>query len=669
MSKVALITGVTGQDGSYLAELLLEKGYEVHGIKRRASSFNTERVDHIYQDPHSGNPKFHLHYGDLTDSSNLTRILQEVQPDEVYNLGAMSHVAVSFDSPEYTADVDAIGTLRLLEAIRFLGLEKKTRFYQASTSELYGLVQEIPQKESTPFYPRSPYAVAKLYAYWITVNYRESYGMYACNGILFNHESPRRGETFVTRKITRAIANIAQGLESCLYLGNMDSLRDWGHAKDYVRMQWMMLQQDKPEDFVIATGVQYSVRQFVEMAAAQLGIKLRFEGEGVNEKGIVVSVTGHDAPGVKPGDVMIAVDPRYFRPAEVETLLGDPAKAHEKLGWKPEITLRQMIAGVLRMKTQRIFGAGHRGMVGSAIVRQLSQRNNVELVLRTRDQLNLLDASAVQAFFAAERIDQVYLAAAKVGGIVANNTYPADFIYENMMIESNIIHAAHLHNVNKLLFLGSSCIYPKQATQPIAESELLQGTLEPTNEPYAIAKIAGIKLCESYNRQYGRDYRSVMPTNLYGPHDNFHPSNSHVIPALLRRFHEARGQNAPDVVVWGSGTPMREFLHVDDMAAASIHVMELAQEVLQEYTQPMLSHINVGTGVDCTIRELAQTIAEVVGYKGRVVFDASKPDGTPRKLLDVTRLHQLGWYHEISLQAGLASTYQWFLENQQRYRG
>ena len=321
------------------------------------------------------------------------------------------------------------------------------------------------------------------------------------------------------------------------------------------------------------------------------------------------------------------------------------------------------------MKTQRIFVAGHRGMVGAAIVRQLAQRDNVELVLRTRDQLNLLDAGAVQAFFAAERIDQVYLAAAKVGGIVANNTYPADFIYENVMIESNIIHAAHLHNVNKLLFLGSSCIYPKQATQPIAESELLQGALEPTNEPYAIAKIAGIKLCESYNRQFGRDYRSVMPTNLYGPHDNFHPSNSHVIPALLRRFHEAREQNTPDVVVWGSGTPMREFLHVDDMAAASIHVMDLAQEVLQEYTQPMLSHINVGTGVDCTIRELAQTLAQVVGYKGRVVFDASKPDGTPRKLLDVTRLHQLGWYHEISLEAGLASTYQWFLENQHRYRG
>ncbi|MGK0599148.1 GDP-L-fucose synthase [Yokenella regensburgei] len=321
------------------------------------------------------------------------------------------------------------------------------------------------------------------------------------------------------------------------------------------------------------------------------------------------------------------------------------------------------------MKKQRIFVAGHRGMVGSAIVRQLEPRENVELVLRTRDQLNLLDSRAVNDFFAAERIDQVYLAAAKVGGIVANNSFPAEFIFENMMIESNIIHAAHVHNVNKLLFLGSSCIYPKMAKQPMAESELLQGSLEPTNEPYAIAKIAGIKLCESYNRQHGRDYRSVMPTNLYGPNDNFHPSNSHVIPALLRRFHEAAQSNAPEVVVWGSGTPMREFLHVDDMAAASIHVMELDRDIWQEFTQPMLSHINVGTGVDCTIRELAHTLAKVVGFQGEVVFDASKPDGTPRKLLDVSRLHQLGWYHEVTLEAGLASTYQWFLANQQRFRG
>ncbi len=340
--KKALVTGITGQDGSYLAEFLLEKGYQVHGIKRRASSFNTQRVDHIYQDPHVDNQNFILHYGDLTDTSNLTRILQEVQPDEVYNLGAQSHVAVSFESPEYTADVDAIGTLRLLEAIRLLGLEKKTRFYQASTSELYGLVQEIPQKETTPFYPRSPYAVAKLYAYWITVNYREAYGMYACNGILFNHESPRRGETFVTRKVTRGLANIAQGLEKCLYMGNLDSLRDWGHARDYVRMQWMMLQQGHPEDFVIATGVQYSVRDFITWSANELGVTLRFEGVGEQEVAIVESVQGDKAPSVSAGDVIVKVDPRYFRPAEVETLLGDPAKAKDKLGWTPEITVQQM---------------------------------------------------------------------------------------------------------------------------------------------------------------------------------------------------------------------------------------------------------------------------------------------------------------------------------------
>ena len=340
--KVALITGITGQDGSYLAEFLLEKGYTVHGIKRRASSFNTQRVDHIYQDPHIENARFKLHYGDLSDTSNLIRIIQETQPDEIYNLGAMSHVAVSFESPEYTADVDAIGTLRLLEAIRILGLEKKTRFDQASTSELYGLVQETPQKETTPFYPRSPYAVAKLYAYWIVVNYREAYGMYACNGILFNHESPRRGETFVTRKITRGLANIAQGLEECLYMGNLDALRDWGHAKDYVRMQWMMLQQDHAEDFVIATGVQYSVRQFIQWSANELGITLRFEGQGVNEVAVVESIEGDQAPALHVGQAIVKIDPRYFRLTEVETLLGDPSKAKAKLGWTPEITVQQM---------------------------------------------------------------------------------------------------------------------------------------------------------------------------------------------------------------------------------------------------------------------------------------------------------------------------------------
>lgn len=335
--KKALITGVTGQDGSYLAELLLSKGYEVHGIKRRTSLFNTDRIDHLYVDPHEGKRNFVLHHGDLTDSSSLIRIIQQVQPDEIYNLAAQSHVAVSFEEPEYTANSDGLGALRILEAIRILGLEKKTRFYQASTSELYGLVQEIPQRETTPFYPRSPYAVAKLYAYWITVNYREAYGIYACNGILFNHESPVRGETFVTRKITRALARIKLGLQECLYLGNLDSKRDWGHAKDYVEMQWMMLQQEQPEDFVIATGVQYSVRDFVDAAATEAGLKITWTGSGIDEK-------GYD----ENGKCIVAVDPRYFRPAEVETLLGDATKAQEKLGWTPKITFEQLVSEMMR---------------------------------------------------------------------------------------------------------------------------------------------------------------------------------------------------------------------------------------------------------------------------------------------------------------------------------
>jgi GDPmannose 4,6-dehydratase len=362
--KKALVTGVTGQDGSYLAEFLLKKGYEVHGIKRRASMFNTQRVDHIYEGPHTYNARFKLHYGDLTDTSNLTRLIRDIEPDEIYNLGAQSHVAVSFEAPEYTADVDAIGTLRILEAVRFLGLEKKTRFYQASTSELFGLVQETPQRETTPFYPRSPYAVAKMYAYWIVVNYRESYGIYACNGILFNHESPRRGETFVTRKITRGLANIALGLEQCLYMGNINSLRDWGHAKDYVRMQWLMLQQDTPEDFVIATGVQYSVREFIQWAGKELGLTIEFSGTGVDEIGTVTGIEGDLAPSVKVGDVIVKIDPRYFRPAEVDSLVGDPTKAKQKLGWTPEITAQKMCAEMVaedhkaarRLKLLKAYG-------------------------------------------------------------------------------------------------------------------------------------------------------------------------------------------------------------------------------------------------------------------------------------------------------------------------
>ncbi|MBI4756214.1 MAG: GDP-mannose 4,6-dehydratase [Betaproteobacteria bacterium] len=347
MTKVALITGVTGQDGAYLAEFLLNKGYEVHGLKRRTSLFNTDRIDHLYQDPHVRDRRFILHYGDMTDSSSLVRVLQMVRPDEIYNLAAQSHVAVSFEEPEYTANSDALGALRILEAVRILGLEKKSRFYQASTSELYGLVQEVPQKETTPFYPRSPYAVAKLYAYWITINYREAYGIYACNGILFNHESPMRGETFVTRKITRALARIRLGLQDCLFLGNLNAKRDWGHARDYVEMQWLMLQQEKPEDFVIATGRQSSVREFVDHAARELGIRLRWEGEGVEETGTIVELEGVDQ-GPKVGQTVVRVDPRYFRPTEVETLLGDPGKAKEKLGWEPRTSFAELVQEMIR---------------------------------------------------------------------------------------------------------------------------------------------------------------------------------------------------------------------------------------------------------------------------------------------------------------------------------
>ena len=357
--KKALITGITGQDGSYLAELLLEKGYQVHGIKRRASSFNTSRIDHLYQDPHESDPRLVLHYGDLTDSTNLIRIIQQVQPDEIYNLGAQSHVAVSFESPEYTANSDALGTLRILEAVRILGLSAKTRIYQASTSELYGLVQEIPQKESTPFYPRSPYGVAKLYAYWITVNYRESYGMYACNGLLFNHESPRRGETFVTRKITRGLARVSAGLDECLYMGNLDSLRDWGHARDYVTMQWLMLQQEQPEDFVIATGRQESVRRFIELTAQQLGWgPMQWDGEGIDEVGRRGDT----------GEVVVRIDPRYFRPAEVDTLLGDPSKAKEKLGWTPKTTLEELVAEMVANDVEEAKKEAYLKRKGFAVV-------------------------------------------------------------------------------------------------------------------------------------------------------------------------------------------------------------------------------------------------------------------------------------------------------------
>ena len=497
--KKALITGITGQDGSYLAEFLISKGYEVHGIIRRSSQFNTQRLEHFYEDPRKENRVLHLHYGDLSDSPNIMNLVKEVEPDEIYNLGAQSHVAVSFKSPEYTADIDAIGTLRLLEAIRCLGLERKVRFYQASSSELYGLVQESPQSETTPFYPRSPYAVAKLYAYWICVNYREAYGIYACNGILFNHESPRRGETFISRKITRALTNIALGIEDCLHVGNINALRDWGHAKDYVRMQWMMLQQEEPKDYVISTGVQYSVKDFIIWSAGALGVELEFHGTGLDEVGVVKNVEGNLAPEIKVGDTIVKIDARYFRPSEVESLLGDSSKAKSELGWVPEITAKEMCEEMVKADLEKakeknsfyftgmidlfflllgnlmkkIYVAGHSGMVGSAICRQLEKTKDIYVIKKTRTEIDLLDQTLVAEFLQKENPEEVVLAAAKVGGILANSKFPADFIYQNLQIQNNIIHGCHLAGVKKLLFLGSSCIYPKFSKQPIKESELL----------------------------------------------------------------------------------------------------------------------------------------------------------------------------------------------------
>ena len=649
--KKALISGITGQDGSYLAELLLQKGYEVHGILRRSSSFNTGRIEHLYFDEWVRDMKqkrtINLHYGDMTDSSSLIRIIQQVQPDEIYNLAAQSHVKVSFDVPEYTAEADAIGTLRMLEAVRILGLEKKTRIYQASTSELFGKVQEVPQKETTPFYPRSPYGVAKQYGFWITKNYRESYGMFAVNGILFNHESERRGETFVTRKISLAAARIAQGEQDKLYLGNLDARRDWGYAKDYVECMWLILQHDVPEDFVIATGEMHTVREFATLAFKEAGIELRWEGEGINEKGIDVDT----------GKPLVEVDPKYFRPSEVEQLLGDPTKARTLLGWNPCKTSFE----------------------------------------------DLLDSVSVRQFFDEEQPEYVFLAAAFVGGIMANSIYRADFIYKNLQIQQNVIGESFRHNIKKLLFLGSTCIYPRDAKQPMKEDVLLTSPLEYTNEPYAIAKIAGLKMCESFNLQYGTNYIAVMPTNLYGPNDNFDLERSHVLPAMIRKIHLAHclkegnweavrkdmnlrpvegingdspkeeilailskyGISETEVTLWGTGTPLREFLWSEEMADASVFVMEHVdfKDTYKEGSKDIRNcHINIGTGKEITIRQLAERIVETVGYQGKLTFDSSKPDGTMRKLTDPSKLHALGWHHKIEIEEGVRKMYEWYLK-------
>ena len=676
--KTALITGVTGQDGSYLAEFLLSKGYDVHGCIRRSSTDYRERIDHI-----EGNPDFHLHYADLSDSVSLVKLIGEVKPDEIYNLAAQSHVQVSFDVPEYTANVDALGVLRILEAVRLCGLADTCRIYQASTSELFGRVEEVPQRETTPFHPYSPYAVAKQYGYWIIREYRDAYHMFCCNGILFNHESERRGETFVTRKITLAASRIKYGLQEKLYLGNLSSRRDWGYAKDYIECMWLILQSGEPDDYVIATGEQHTVREFALLAFHDVGIELEFTGEGPDEKGIDKAT----------GRTLIEVSPDYYRPTDVVNLLGDPTKAKAKLGWNPQKTsfeelvkimadsdLRKAEAealgfgGLLRgkgsvqtpderiedqmmEKDAKIYVAGHRGMVGSAIKRELERQGYTNIITRTHKELDLTRQDAVEDFFAQEKPEYVFLAAAKVGGIVANEEALADFMYDNMILEMNVVHSAWQNGCKKLEFLGSSCIYPRMAPQPMKESCLLTGPLEKTNEAYALAKISGLKYCEFLNRQYGTDYISVMPTNLYGPNDNYHPTHSHVLPAFIRRFHEAKEQNLPYVTCWGDGSPLREFLYVDDLANLCVFLMN-------NYSGN--ETVNAGTGKELTIKELTEKVAKIIGYTGEIRWDPSKPNGTPRKLLDISKTKAMGWEAKTSLDEGIRLTYQDFLTNPMR---
>ncbi len=611
----------------------------------------------------------------MSDSSGLIRLVGEIKPDEIYNLAAQSHVQVSFDAPEYSGDVDALGVLRVLEAVRVCGLTKTCKVYQASTSELYGKVEEVPQRETTPFHPYSPYAVAKQYGFWMVKEYRDAYGMFAVNGILFNHESERRGENFVTRKITLAAGRIAEGLQDHLELGNMDSLRDWGYAKDYVECMWLIMQQDKPEDFVIATGVQHTVRDFTEKAFAANGITIRWEGTGIDEK-------GYDAA---TGKMLVCVNPQWFRPTDVDNLWGDPTKAKTVLGWNPQSTTYEQLVeimakhdrerakrekgtqgssviwkegnSIMMEKNAKIYVAGHRGMVGSAIVRELQRQGYTNIITRTHKELDLTRQDAVEEFFAQEKPEYVFLAAAKVGGIVANQEALADFMYDNMTLEMNAIHSAWKNGCKKLEFLGSSCIYPRMAPQPMKENCLLTSELEKTNEAYALAKISGLKYCEFLNRQYGTDYISVMPTNLYGPNDNYHPTHSHVVPALIRRFHEAKVNGVESVTCWGDGSPLREFLYVDDLANLCVFLMN-------NYSGN--ETVNAGTGKELTIKELTELVAKVVGYTGEIKWDTTKPNGTPRKLLDVSKATNLGWTYKTELEDGLRLSYEDFLNNPMR---
>jgi len=679
MRKTALITGITGQDGSYLAELLLEKQYEVHGIIRRSSSFNTGRIDHIFD-------RIHLHYGDLVDSSNLCAIMAKVRPDEVYNLGAQSHVAVSFEEPEYTAQTDGVGTLRILEAIRTVGLGKSTRFYQASTSELYGLVQEVPQKETTPFYPRSPYAVAKLYGFWIVKNYREAYNMYAMNGILFNHESPRRGGTFVTKKVTAAVAAIQAKKQERIYLGNMDSLRDWGHARDYVRAMYLMLQQDQPKDYVVATNKQYSVREFVTICFEMVGRPVLWRGKGLEEEAI----------DEKTGQVLVQVSDRYFRPTEVETLLGDASLANKELGWVPETSFKELVYEMLEydMKSvgldlpararevcdqidapkaplspknlrgisllearTTILVTGGTGLYGKAIeeiVKQDPTAASENWVFLSSKDGNLIERANVDKIFMKHKPTYVIHLAAKVGGLFHNLRKKVDFYRDNTLINDNVLECCRIYGVKKCVSCLSTCIFPDKTTYPIDETMVHNGAPHDSNAGYAYAKRMIDVLNHCYKDQYGLDYTSVIPTNIYGPHDNFSMTDGHVIPGLIHKCYLAK-RDGTDFVIWGSGSPLRQFIYSKDLA-------ELTLWALRSYDSIEPIILSVDESAEVTIKEVAELVAAAMDFKGKLVCDTTKSDGQYKKTACNEKLRQLRPdYTFTPIKEGIKKSVDWFV--------
>lgn len=654
--KRALITGITGQDGSYLAEFLLRKGYEVYGIQRRASTFNTGRIDHIY-DIHPG---FLTLYGDLCDASSVAKIIRKVMPDEVYNLGAQSHVRVSFDVPEYTANSVGLGTLRLLEAIKEFC--PKAKFYQASSSEMFGKIQENPQTERTPFYPRSPYACAKLFGYWIARNYRESYNLFTCNGILFNHESPRRGETFVTRKITRAVVRIKEGVQEVLYLGNLDAKRDWGHARDYIRAMWMMLQQDHPEDYVIATGETHSIREFLVMAFKQAGIDIVSNGK----KGLEEEYIRTDN-----GRTVVKIDSAYFRPAEVNLLLGDSSKAREKLGWKPEVKFKELVSEMVKedynelkkmlygvkmedkkMENKKILVLGSTGFVGKRVCKKLKQQG-IEFSEASLSQgADFRDLNQIKRLFEKEKPTHVLNCAAFVGGIQFGLKHVGEIYFNNTLMSLNIFECAKLFNVKRVVNPISNCSYPNFSNEVFTEERWWDGKLHDSVLSYGFTRKASWVNSWAYNKQYGIDTINLLVPNMYGPEDHFEEERSHALGALIMKIYKAKQDNKAEVTVWGTGKPIREWLYVDDFADLMIEALDI---------EPTTKPINVGIGKGISIKEMAEIIKDEVGFKGRLVYDTSKPDGAPYKIMDVRKMEKiLKKIPKTGMKEGIGKTVRWY---------